>query len=87
MAFRLIPTTAYQSARDALSHNARVTLNLVEEAIAEDPNHREHRRLRSDGVVIDYSASGLFVAFRQLDALRVQLLEVIDLRDAPGWPR
>jgi hypothetical protein len=87
VALRLVPTTAYQTARDALSHNARVTLRLVEEAIAEDPDHREHRHLRVDGNVVAYSASGLLVAFRRLDALRVELIEVIDLRDAPRWPR
>lgn len=86
MEFRLIPTRAYRSARDALRSDARVALNHVEDAIREDPHHRVRRYQRPDGVTIDYSAQGLFVAYRLIGPALVELVEVIDLKDAPGWP-
>jgi hypothetical protein len=56
----------------------------VEAAIAEDPHHRVRRHHRQDGVVVDYSALGLLVAYRVIDPHAVELIEVIDIKP-PGW--
>ena len=83
---RLKPTPEYEAAKAALSRNARTTLDrVVEPAIADDPYHDIRRFKREDGVTIDYSADGLFVAFRVSDQSVVELVEVIDLKEAPRW--
>jgi hypothetical protein len=80
-----MPTNAYLRAKSALNPNALVALRYVEESIAEDPDHRERRHERTDGAVIDWSAQGLFVAFRCDSPDSVQLLDVIDLKEAHRW--
>lgn len=81
---RLKPTPEYQSARSALSRAARLALDLVEEGISDDPYHDVRRNHRPDGVTIDFSGEGLFVAYRIQNPV-VELLEVIDLKNAPKW--
>lgn len=81
MAYRLILTTAYKSARGALRSDARITLSYVEDGIGTDPHHRVRRYQRPDGVVIDYSAQGLFVAYRLIGLDLVELVELMDLKD------
>jgi hypothetical protein len=82
----LVRTDRYIAARESLRSDGRVALWLVEDAIAADPDHTVRRRIRNDGAVIDWSAEGLLVAFRRLGPNRVELLDVVDLKDAPGWP-
>lgn len=86
MANTLVPTTAYLAARGNLRPDARVALQIVEEDIADDPDHRHRRHERVEGAVVDWSAEGLLVAFRRTGPATVVLLDVIDLKEAPTWP-
>lgn len=82
---RLKPTPEYESAKAALSRTAQRALDIVESGISQDPYHTIRRHLRNDGVTVDLSGEGLFVAFRVRGEV-VELLEVIDLKNAPRWP-
>lgn len=86
MSNKLVPTDRYLLARESLNANARIALQYIEQGIAEDPDHRSRRRDRADSAVIDWNAEGLLVAFRRVDADTVHLLDVIDIKDPPGWP-
>jgi hypothetical protein len=78
---RLRPTPTYEGSATRLGRNARAALRIVEDGIAQDPHHGVRRRGRPDGVVIDYSAEGLLLAYRVLGPTLVELIDVIDLRD------
>jgi len=86
LSVRLVPTESYLRARDQLRRDARIALAYALERIDCDPDHTLLRRARPDGSVIDYGAERLLIAYRKVDAGTVQLLDVIDLMDAPGWP-
>lgn len=83
---RLIPTRAFDRAKESLRADALVALPFALERIEDDPDHRRQRRERPDGSVVDYGVQGLLVAYRRVDERTVHLLDVIDLADAPGWP-
>jgi len=83
---RLTPRAAYLRAKADLRPDARVALRIVEDAIADDMDHRYRRRERADGAVIDWSAEGLLVAFKRTGPETGELIDVIDLKDAPGLP-
>jgi hypothetical protein len=61
-----------------------VALRIVEESIAADPYHRVRRRERRGGLVVDFSAQGLFVAYRVVSPTVVRLVDVIDLKNPGG---
>jgi hypothetical protein len=69
--YRLIETRAYQLARESLS--ARVSLRYAEERIQANPHDPDRRRTRHDGATVDYSATGLLVAYTVLDSERIRL--------------
>ncbi len=57
------PTPEYAARKEALTdEQARFSLELAEEAIAVDPDHRNHRR-DVDGIVYDYGEPGIMVSF------------------------
>lgn len=84
MSVRLIPTPTWDDAKALLRPDALAAPPFVLERIEDDPNHRLQRRERPDGVVVDYGAERLLVAYRVIDAETVHLLAVIDLMDPPG---
>lgn len=86
MFVRLIPTPTFERARKQLRADALVALPFALDRIQDDPDHRQQRRERPDGSVVDYGVQGLLVAYRRIDLRTVHLLDVIDLTDAPGWP-
>jgi hypothetical protein len=73
---RLDPLPEYIAARSTLSPQLVFELELVEEGIAVDPEHRQFRR-DMEGRVYDYSALrwGLIVVYR-LVGDRVELIEL-----------
>jgi hypothetical protein len=84
--YRLIETGAYQLARESLSANARVSLRYAEERIQANPHDPDRRRTRHDGATVDYSATGLLVAYTVLDSERIRLLDVVDVKKEHRWP-
>ena len=74
---KLISGPDYPTEREALSNNARTALRWVEEAIADDPDHRIARFQYPSGIVVDYSADDLAVSYLVLKNGEVVLLEVM----------
>lgn len=73
---RLVPTDEYRTRKAALTNEqARLSLELAEEAIAVDPYHRSRRHERNDGLVIDRNERGILVAFRVVDEETVHLVD------------
>lgn len=76
---KLDPTDEYKAMRAALSENARSALRLVEQAIAEDPEHRVARyQYPNSRIVVDYSADDLAVSYYALKDGSVVLLDVLE---------
>jgi hypothetical protein len=75
-------TQAYLRRKQALVNDeVRRSLELAEEAIAVDPDHRLRRLERRDGNVTDLNEPGLLVSFRILDDQSIELVEFMDLWD------
>jgi hypothetical protein len=86
MPHRLIESESYQRARESLSPNARVALPYALERIADNPSDLYRRRPRPEGTYVDSGAVGLLIDHVILDAERVRLLDVIDIKKEHRWP-
>jgi hypothetical protein len=74
---KLIRTDDYEAMRADLSQNAKSALRLVEEGIADDPDHRVARfQYPASHIVVDYSADDLAVSYYLLANGIVVLLDV-----------
>jgi hypothetical protein len=80
--FELVATEEYARVRASLSPRRRRSIGFVESDIAEDPLHVHWRRPLADGSVLDFGAAdeGLLVRYRAASAIRVDLLELFDIR-------
>lgn len=75
-------TQRYLRRKQALVNDeVRRSLELAEEAIAVDPDHRLRRLERRDGTVTDRNEPGLLVSFRMVDDQTIELVEFMDLWD------
>lgn len=74
---QLVRTDDYEALRAGLSENAKSALRLVEEGIADDPDHRVARyQYPASRIVVDFSADDLAVSYYVLKDGDVLLLDV-----------
>jgi hypothetical protein len=62
-----------------------VSLPYALDRIQADPHELHLRRLRPDGAYVDFGAEGLLIAYEVLDAERIRLLDVVDVKKAHRW--
>jgi hypothetical protein len=81
---KLNRTDDYEAMSASLSENAKSALRLVEEGIADDPDHRVARyQYPASRIVVDYSADDLAVSYYVLANGTVVLLDVQESRRSP----
>lgn len=58
-------TPQYEQAKAKVDESLRLSVDLAEEAIVADPSGTYKRRVRLDGVTVDFSTPGVLIGFRR----------------------